>query len=123
MRLACLLLSLLCVLTLTACGTEEETIPPTFSDIKVNGADVSSLPYTNSSVTIKGTIDDFAATIVANSTVTGEESVVVDSSDGSWSFFIVLQEGANIITFIASDKNGNLNQLVMNLSYEPSIPE
>ena len=104
MRLACLLLSLLCVLTLTACGTEEETIPPTFSDIKVNGADVSSLPYTNSSVTIKGTIDDFAATIVANSTVTGEESVVVDSSDGSWSFFIVLQEGANIITFIASDK-------------------
>lgn len=121
--LACLLLSLLCVLTLTACGTEEETIPPTFSDIKVNGADVSSLPYTNSSVTIKGTIDDFAATIVANSTVTGEESVVVDSSDGSWSFFIVLQEGANIITFIASDKNGNLNQLVMNLSYEPSIPE
>lgn len=123
MRLFCLLLSLFCVLALSACGTEEETIPPTFSNIKVNDADISLIPYTVSSVTITGNIDDFAATIVANSTVTGEESVDVNSSDGSWSFFIVLQEGANVITFIASDKNGNLNQLILNLSYEPSIPE
>lgn len=123
MRHFCLFLSLLCVLTLTACGTEDEIIPPVFSNIKVNDADVSSLPYTVSSVTIKGNIDDFSATIVANSTVTGEVPVAVDSNDGSWVFPVTLQAGANAISFIASDKRGNINQLNLNLVYEPSIPE
>ena len=121
MRLFCLFLSLLCVLTLTACGTEEEVTPPVFSNIKVNEADVSSLPYTVSSVTIKGNMDDFSATMVA-STVTGEVPVVVESSDGSWNFPLTLQAGANVITFIASDKNGNLNQLILNLFYAPPSP-
>jgi len=119
MRSFCLFLSLLCLLALTACGTEDETIPPTFSNIQVNGADVSSIPYTDSSVTITGNIDDFSATIVANS----KNPVVVDSSDGSWSFPLTLQLGPNVISFIASDKRGNFNQLVLNLIYEPSTPE
>jgi predicted small lipoprotein YifL len=123
MRLFSLFLSLLCVLTLTACGTEEEITPPAFSNIKVNDADISSIPYTASNVIITGNIDDFTATIVANSTATGEVSVAVDSSDGSWSFPFTLQAGVNVVSFIASDQRGNLNQLILNLIYEPAITE
>ncbi|MBE0503421.1 MAG: hypothetical protein IBX46_04745 [Desulfuromonadales bacterium] len=120
MRLFCLFLSLLCLLALTACGTEDETIPPVFSNIQINGADVSSIPYTDSSVTITGNIDDFSATIVANSAATGERSVGVDSSNGSWSFeFAPLVAGLNSVSFTASDKRGNFNQLVLNLIYDP----
>ncbi|MDZ4185738.1 MAG: hypothetical protein U1D97_12250, partial [Desulfuromonadales bacterium] len=64
---------------------------------------------------------DLSATIVV-STVTGEDSVAVDSNDGSWSFPFTLQAGPNVINIIASDQRGNLNQLTLNLLYEPSIP-
>jgi hypothetical protein len=123
MRLFCLLLSLFCVLALSACGTEEETIPPTFSNIMVNGAVVASVPYKDPSVTITGNIDDFVATLVANSTATGERAVDVDSSDGSWSFeFAPLTAGLNSVSFTASDKNGNLNQMVLTILHDPTPP-
>jgi hypothetical protein len=123
MRPFCLFLSLLCLLALTACGTEEETISPVFSNIQINGADVASVPYKESSVTITGNIDDISATIVANSAATGEHSVGVDSSNGSWSFeFAPLVEGLNSVSFTASDKRGNLNQMVLTILHDPTPP-
>ena len=123
MRTFCLFLSLLCVLTLTACGTEDETIPPIFSNIMINGAVVASVPFKESSVTITGNIDDFSATIVANSAATGERSVGVDSSNGNWSFeFAPLVAGLNSVSFTASDKRGNLNQMVLTILHDPTPP-
>ena len=117
-------ISLLCLLALTACGTEEELIPPAFSNIKVNDAAVTTIaPVKDPSVTITGTIDDFSATLVANSTVTGEVPVDVNSSDGSWSFtFAPLTSGANIVSFTASDKRGNLNQMILTVNHDPTPP-
>ncbi|PKN13779.1 MAG: hypothetical protein CVU69_00995 [Deltaproteobacteria bacterium HGW-Deltaproteobacteria-4] len=89
----------------------------------VNGAVVSSTPYINSSVIITGNIDDFAATIIANSTASGEDAVAVDSSDGSWSFeFAPLVAGLNIVSFTASDKRGNLNQMLLTIVHDPTPP-
>ncbi len=123
MRSFCLFLSLLCILALVACGSEEELNPPIFSNIMVNGAVVSSTPYTDSSVTITGNIDDYSATIVANSTASGEVAVAVDSSDGSWSFdFTALTEGANIISFTVSDVRGNLNQMLLTVLHDTTAP-
>lgn len=121
MRPFYLFISLLCLLALTACGTEEELIPPTFRDIRVNDAAVTTTPFKEPSVTIRGTLDDFAATLVANSTVSGEVPVIV--SDGNWSFvFAPLTAGANIISFTASDKRGNLNQMILTVNHDPTPP-
>lgn len=122
MRQFYLLFSLLCILALAACGTEEDLTPPAFSNVMVNGDTVMSIPFKDPNVTITGNIDDFSATIVANSTVTGEVPVVVNSSDGSWSFPFAPQEGANLISFIASDKRGNLNQMILTLVHDPTPP-
>jgi hypothetical protein len=123
MRPLHLFLSLLCILALAACGTEEEITPPVFSNIMINGAVVASVPYKESSVTITGNIDDVAATIVANSAATGERSVGVDSSDGSWSFeFAPLVAGLNIVSFTASDKRGNLNQMILTILHDATPP-
>ena len=119
MRPFYLFLSLFCILALAACGTEEELIPP---NIKVDGATTSIL-VKDPSVTITGTIDDLAATLVANSTATGERSVDVNRNDGSWSFtFAPLTIGANIVSFTATDKRGNLNQMILNVNYDPTPP-
>ena len=121
MRPFYLFLSLLCVLVLTGCGSEEEITSPVFSNIEVNGVAVSSTHFNVPNVTITGNIDDFAATIVANSTATGEKSVTVQS-DGTWSFPLPLKEGVNVVTFTASDQRGNINQLVLTLRYDPTAP-
>lgn len=119
MRPFYLFLSLFCILALVACGTEEELSPP---NIKVDGATTSIL-VKDPSVTITGTIDDLAATLVANSTATGERSVDVNRNDGSWSFtFAPLTIGANIVSFTATDKRGNLNQMILNVNYDPTPP-
>lgn len=116
MRPLILLLSLLGLLALTACGTEEELIPP---NIKVDAT--TSLLVKDPSATITGTIDDLSATLVANSTVTGEVPVPVNN--GSWSFvFAPLTTGANIITFTASDQRGNLNQMILTVNHDPTPP-
>lgn len=123
MRPLILFLSLLGLLALTACGTEEELIPPTFLTTLVNGAVVTTTPFKEPSVTITGTLDDVSATLVANSTTSGEVPVAVSSSDGSWSFvFAPLTAGANIITFTASDQRGNLNQLILSVNHDPTPP-
>ena len=123
MRSFYLFISLLCLLALTACGTEDELIPPAFLTTEVNGAADTLLPFKDPSVTITGTLDDFSATLVANSTVTGEVPVDVNSSDGSWRFtFAPLTEGANIVSFIASDKRGNLNQMILTVNHDPTPP-
>ena len=122
MRSFCLFLSLLCILTLTACGSEEELNPPVFSNVKVNDADVSSIPYMDSSVTITGNIDDFAATIVANTTASGEDAVAV-AIDGRWIFeFTPLVAGLNFVNFTASDKRGNFNQMILTILHDPTPP-
>lgn len=121
MRPIILFLSLLTLLALTACGTEEELIPPTFLTTLVNGAVVTTTPFKEPSVTITGTLDDVSATLVANSTATGEVPVPV--SNGTWSFtFAPLTIGANIITFTASDKRGNLNQMILTVNHDPTPP-
>jgi hypothetical protein len=123
MRPFYLFISLLCLLALTACGTEEELTPPVFRDIRVNDAADTSLSFKDPSVTITGIIDDFSATLVANSTVTGEVSVDVNSSDGTWIFtFAPLTTGANVVSFIASDKRGNLNQMILTVNHDPTPP-
>jgi hypothetical protein len=121
MRYLYLFFSLLCILALAACGTEEELIPPAFSNIMVNGAPVTSTPYSGPSVTISGNIDDVTATIVANSTVTGEVPVIVES-DGSWSFTFTPQEGANLVSLTASDARGNINQLILSVTHDMTPP-
>ena len=123
MRPFYLFISLLCLLALAACGTEEELIPPAFLAIEVNGAADTSLPFKDPSVTITGIIDDVSATLVANSTITGEVPVIVNSSDGTWTFtFAPLTAGANIISFTASDKRGNLNQMILTVNHDPPPP-
>jgi len=119
MRPSVLLLSLLCILALTACGREEELTPPAFSNIRVNDAAVTTTPFKDPNVTITGSIDDLAATMVANSTTTGEVPVAVSGSDGSWSFPLALNAGANIVSFTASDVRGNINQMILTVHYEP----
>lgn len=122
MRPFILFLSLLTLLALTACGTEDELIPPVFLTTEVNGAKVTTTPFKESSVIITGTLDDLNATLVANSTVTGEVPVAVDSGAGSWRFPLPLSVGANIVSFIASDKRGNLNQLILTVNHDPTPP-
>jgi hypothetical protein len=123
MRPFYLFISLLCLLVLTACGSEDELIPPVFLSTEVNGATDTSLPVKESSVTITGTLDDVSATLVANSTLTGEVPVAVNGSDGSWIFtFAPLTAGANIVSFIASDQRGNLNQLILTVNHDPTPP-
>ena len=123
MRPFYLFISLLCLLALTACGTEDELIPPAFLTTEVNGAADTSLSFKDPSVTITGTIDDFSATLVANSTLTGEVPVAVNSSDGTWTFtFAPLTAGANLISFTASDKRGNLNQMILTVNHDPTPP-
>jgi hypothetical protein len=125
MRSFILLLSLLALLALTACGTEKELIPPSFTEVTASGSlgsvTVLTTPSQDSTVTIKGNIDDVAATIVANSTVTGEVSVDVNS-DGSWSFPFDPQEGANIVSFTASDARGNINQMILTVVHDTTAP-
>lgn len=121
MRPFILLLSLLALLALTACGTEEELIPPAFLTTLVNNAPVTTTPFKESSVPISGTLDDVSAKLVAKSTVTGE--VPVDVNNGSWTFtFAPLTAGANIITFTASDQRGNLNQMILTVVHDPTPP-
>ncbi len=126
MRQFYLLFSLLCILALAACGTEEELTPPAFSNMTGSGSlgsiTILTAPFRDLNVSISGNVDDLAATIVANSTVTGEVPVAVDSSDGSWSFPFAPQEGANIISFIASDKRGNLNQMILTVLHDTIAP-
>lgn len=126
MRPFCLFISLLCLLALTACGTEDELIPPAFISTTASGSlgspAILTTPSQDPGVTITGIIDDFAATLVASSTVTGEVPVVVNSSDGSWSFSLAPQEGANIISFTASDKRGNLNQMILTVNHDTTAP-
>jgi hypothetical protein len=122
MRPFILFLSLLALLALTACGTEEELIPPTFLTTLVNDAAVTTTPFKDPSVIITVTLDDVNATLVANSTATGEVPVKV-SDDGIWRFtFAPLTTGANIITFTASDKRGNLNQMILTVNHDPTPP-
>jgi hypothetical protein len=121
MRQFYLFFSLLCILALAACGTEEELTPPAFSNVMVNGATVMSIPFKDPNVTITGNIDDFSATIVANSTVTGEVPVVVNN-DGSWSFQFTANEGVNIVSLTASDVRGNINQLVLTVLHDTTAP-
>lgn len=117
-----LILSLLCLLALVACGTEEELTPPTFSNVMVNGAAVTSIPFKDPNVTITGSIDDFSATIVANNTVTGETPVIV-KNDGTWEFsFVLAAEGSYNITFTASDARGNINQMILTVTYDQTAP-
>ena len=127
MRPFYLFLSLFCLLALVACGTEEELTQPTFSNITASGSldspTILTAPSQDLDVTISGNIDDLAATIVANSTVTGEVSVPVSSIDGSWSIppFDPL-EGANIVSVTATDKRGNINQLVLTVFHDTTAP-
>jgi hypothetical protein len=123
MRPSFFLFLLLCILALTACGGEEELTPPAFSNITVKGAADTSIPFKDPSVTIAGAIDDVSATLVASSTAIGEVPVAVNSSDGSWSFnFAPLTAGANIISFTASDKSGNINQMILTVLHDPTPP-
>lgn len=122
MRPFYLLISLLCLFALTACGTEEELIPPDFLTTEVNGAEVTTTPFKDPSVIVTVTLDDVNATLVANSTATGEVPVIV-SDDGIWRFiFAPLTAGANIISFTASDKRGNLNQMILTVNHDPTPP-
>ena len=122
MRPFYLLISLLCLFAFTACGTEEELIPPVFLTTEVNGAEVTTTPFKDPSVIITVTLDDVNATLVANSTATGEVPVIV-SDDGIWRFtFAPLTAGANIISFTASDKRGNLNQMILTVNHDPTPP-
>ena len=120
MRPFYLFLLCLSLLTLTACGSEEELIPPAFLTLLVNDAEVTTTPSQDPIVTITGNIDDVAATIVANSTVTGEVPVVV--IDGSWNFEFAPQEGANIVSFTASDARGNINQMILTVFHDTTAP-
>lgn len=127
MRPFYLFLSLLCLLALTACGTEEELTPPTFSNISASGSlgstTVLTAPFQDPVITIKGNVDDFSATIVAYSTASGEVPVAFDSNDGSWSFdFTSFAEGANSVSFTASDERGNINQMILTLLYDTTAP-
>lgn len=126
MRSLNLLLSFLCIFALVACGSEEELIPPAFSNITASGSlgstTILTASFRDPSVTISGNIDDFTATIVANSTASGEVTVDVDSSNGSWSFLFSPQEGVNIVSLTASDKRGNLNQMVLTVLHDTTPP-
>jgi hypothetical protein len=126
MRSLYLFLSLLCIFALVACGSEEELIPPVFSNITASGSlgstTILTTPSQDPGVTISGNIDDFAATIVANSTASGEVAVAVDSSDGSWSFLFSPLEDVNIVSFTASDQRGNLNQMFLTVFHDTTAP-
>ena len=130
MRFFPLFAVLLFVSLLSACGSEEEIIPPTYSDIRVNTelatAERLLIPYTESEVTISGMIDDLSAKIVAT-TAAGDVDVPVvpiDNSKGSWTFlFPLLEESANSVTFAATDQRGNVNRLYLTVLRDttPSI--
>ncbi|MDO9079643.1 MAG: hypothetical protein Q7U44_02510 [Desulfuromonadales bacterium] len=125
MRPFCLFLSFLCVLTLMACGTEDELTPPSFSNLIMrNSSDLDQVltnPLTASNITITGNIDDSAATIVATTSAATEVPVIV-ASDGSWSFPYTPNEGTNIITFTASDERENINQLIFTVIRDTTPP-
>lgn len=122
MRSFCLFLALFFVLVLSGCGSEDDTSPPSFRDIRINGSTDFSTTFSVSSVTITGTIDDFGAKIVANSSATGERGVDVNSADGNWIFvFEPLSAGSNIITLTATDDRGNINQMILTVLYVPLV--
>ena len=126
MRSFYLLISLILIVGLTACSEEEVMIPPTFSTIVAIGTSGSTTiltaPSQDLSVTISGNINDFAATITASSTGIGEVSLPVNSSDGSWSLTFAPVEGANSVSFAASDQRGNINQLILTVLHDTTAP-
>lgn len=126
MRPFFLTFSLLCILFLAACGSEEELTPPVFSSISASGSlnstTILTAPSQDDTVTIRGNIDDFSASLVANTTVTGEVPLDVDSSDGNWIFEFLPQEGANTISFTVSDERGNINQMFLTLMHDTTAP-
>lgn len=125
MRPFYLLISLIFCLFLIACGKEDVLTPPVFSEVvatgSLNSPTILTLPSQDLAVTISGKIDDIAAKIVANSTVTGEKVVAVNP-DGSWSFPITPLEGANTISFTASDLSGNINQMYLTVTHDVTAP-
>lgn len=126
MRPFYLFIAFFCLFALTACGTEDELIPPAFSNITASGSlgsiTILTTPFQDPGVTISGSVDDFTATVIANSTVSGEVPVVVNSNGGSWSFPLAPQEGANIVSFTASDERGNINQMILTVLHDPTAP-
>jgi hypothetical protein len=125
MRHFYLFFALLCILALAACGSEEELTPPAFGNIAASGSldstTILTAPSRDPDVTISGNIDDFAATIVADSTASGKVPVVV-ASDGSWSFTFAPQEGANLVSLTASDVRGNINQMIVTVTHDTTPP-
>jgi hypothetical protein len=125
MRHFYLIFALLCILVLAACGSEEELTPPAFINITASGTLVSptilTAPSQDPGVTISGNIDDLAATIVADSTVSGKVPVIVES-DGRWSFTFAPQEGANLVSLTATDARGNINQMILTVTHDTTPP-
>lgn len=122
MRQYYLFILLLLLAVLTACGSEELMTPPVFSNVTVRDSlDLTKIltsPFQNSQVTITGTIDDVTAEIVASSTVSGELTII----DGSWAYAFAPAEGANLVTFTASDQEGNINQLFLTVTRDTTPP-
>lgn len=126
MRPFYLFISLICILALLACGSEDELTPPVFSNIAGSGSlgstEVLTKPSQDLDMTLSGNIDDFASIIIANSTVTGEKTVPVNGSDGSWNFTFTPAEGANTVSFTASDQRGNINLLYLTVTHDTTAP-
>lgn len=120
MRLDILVLMAL-LLLLTACGSEDELIPPVFGNITVNGSAELSTSFRASTLTMTGTVDDVRATLVAKTVENVEVSIPVNSTDGRWSLTFSPQEGVNLVTLTASDKRGNVNQMLLNVLHD-SLP-
>ena len=126
MRFSYLLISLLLIGGLSACGSEELMIPPTFSNVMVNDVDIKILTpsFNVQSVTITGNISDSAVIIVGNNSTLTAETPVTVNSDGSWILndFPLSTEGVNTVTLTASDPRGNINQLRLTVTRDTTAP-
>lgn len=101
------LLASFTLLSLSACGGNQDITPPTITLSTKIGAAIND-PHTNSPLTVKGTVDDPNATVEISANPSSILSNVVAGSN--WSFDLKnLQEGSNLITITATDQKGNMN--------------
>lgn len=119
MRLYHLLISLILFVLLAACGTEDLSTPPIFSNVVANG--VTTAGARTQSITISGKIDDVEAELVADSSATEPQSVSINN-DGTWEFTFAPNDGDNQVILTATDLDQNINQMVLTVVYNPLGP-
>ena len=92
-----------------------DTVPPTLSIT----APAEGLVTNKKTVTVTGKTDDATSKPV---TVTVNGSAATVGTDGSFSKDVILTEGANKITIIATDKAGKTTKVVRNVTLDTAAP-